>query len=144
MIKILALRLMSSVLAVSTLMSTASAAAQDDSMDEFYTIATDADNSEFKLRPRDVVEVLNPDAPFNVWVLVDHSRDATVNVRKSMLLVQMNCVKKTTRILQETSYMANGRSVPSVFKKTYGDQYVVPGSTFGALHSIACKAARGS
>lgn len=109
-----------------------------DKLNEFVHVETDADNTYYSIRAKDFIGK-SRNIPFSIWIEADHSRDASVKARKSMLFTRLNCAAATFRVTNVYSYDSTGSTLPkALYQVHYTDQPAVPGSVIGSLVENAC------
>lgn len=89
-------------------------------------VITDTDNTGFYY---DSDTIQRSGNQVTVWTKYDHSRDKTVKMRESKVLIRYGCAERTLTTLQETTYYPNGTTNTVIVKPYEQEEMAIPPST---------------
>jgi hypothetical protein len=89
-------------------------------------VTTDKDNTGFYY---DSDTIQRSGNQVTVWTMYDHSRDKTVKMRESKVLIRYGCAERTLTTLQETTYYPNGTMNTVIVKPYEQEEIAIPPST---------------
>ena len=89
-------------------------------------VTTDRDNTDFYY---DSDTIQRSGNQVTVWTKYDHSRDKTVKMRESKVLIRYGCAERTLTTLQETTYYPNGTTNTVIVKPYEQEELAIPPGT---------------
>lgn len=107
---------------------------------DWRTLFVADQGSVFQVRLGDWLKIEPETSDGQVWVKVDHSRDATVDARSSTFRFRVNCVRFQYQITSSISHDPNGSTMryPS-FHNKYAWTDAIPDTVAAALMESICE-----
>lgn len=132
---------MKNLLAFLLLLAPISAVAQAQETENYRKgwlfLGDDNTNTKVFARMVDILKGMPNLTKARVWVMLDHSKDRTTDVRETKFLFEVNCPNQTYKIITTAETYPNNRIVTDT--PTYTPvKYIVPGSSMEAVHENLC------
>lgn len=123
------------ILALALLVLPASTAMAQ-SEDEWVFVSTSETETDFYIRRSDVMAGRSDSTAARMWVRMDHSKDAGISWRYSVIRYSVNCLNESFVQTSFTSYQANGKAESSPVSGNR--EYVIPGSHMDTMTKLVC------